>query len=330
MPIIKNKNMDALYALDKIQLNFSASNLHALNIALAFVMFGVALEIKLDHFKKLLLNPKSAVLGIISQFFALPFLTFLLTIALRDYLTPTMALGMILVSACPGGNISNFISSLAKGNIALSVSLTAIATIGAIFFTPLNFAFWGKLTINLYQTSNPDMLLRPLEIDAYQMFQTVLIILGLPLIFGIIINNKFPEFTSKVVKPIKTFSIILFTVIVIIALIKNFEYFKIAIGFIFLIVLAHNALAFATGYVLGWLGKRPVQDRKTIAIETGIQNSGLALVLIFNPKIFPPELELGGMAIIAAWWGIWHILSGLLLAGYWTKFNYGLKNKVTT
>ncbi|MFK5856002.1 MAG: bile acid:sodium symporter family protein [Bacteroidota bacterium] len=317
--------MDGLYALDEIRLNFSASNLHALNIALAFVMFGVALEIKIDHFKKLLLNPKSAVLGVFSQFLVLPFLTFLLTIALRDYLTPTMALGMILVSACPGGNISNFISSLAKGNIALSVSLTAIATIGAIFFTPLNFAFWGKLTIDFYQSSDPDMLLRPLEIDAYQMFQTVLIILGIPLIFGIFINNRFPTFTSKIVKPIKTFSIILFAAIVIIALVKNFEYFKIAIGYIFLIVLAHNALAFGTGYLLGALGKRPIKDRKTIAIETGIQNSGLALVLIFNPKIFPPELELGGMAIIAAWWGIWHILAGLMLAGYWTKFSYGLR-----
>ena len=316
--------MDALYALDEIRLNFSPSNLHALNIALAFVMFGVALEIKMNHFKKLLLNPKSTIIGVLSQFLVLPFLTFLLTIALHDYLTPTMALGMILVAACPGGNISNFMSSLAKGNVALSVSLTAIATIGAIFFTPLNFAFWGKLTVNFYKSADPNMLLRPLEIDAFQMFQTVLIILGIPLIIGIIINNKFPKFTLKVVKPIKTISILLFAAIVIIALIKNFEYFKIAIGYIFIIVLIHNALAFGTGYVLGLLGKRPLQDRKTIAIETGIQNSGLALVLIFNPKIFPPELELGGMAVIAAWWGIWHIFAGLFLAGYWTKFNYGL------
>jgi len=321
--------MDPLYALDEIRLNFSASNLHELNIALAFVMFGVALEIKLDHFRKLLQNPKSAIIGVLSQFLALPFLTFLLTIALHNYLTPTMALGMILVAACPGGNISNFISSLAKGNVALSVSLTAIATIGAIFFTPLNFAFWGKLTVDFYQSSDPDMLVRPLEIDPYQMYQTVLLILGIPLVVGIIINNRFPVFTSKIVKPIKTFSIILFAVIVIIALVKNFEYFKIAIGYIFLIVLIHNALALGIGYVLGLIGKRPLQDRKTIAIETGIQNSGLALVLIFNPKIFPPELELGGMAIIAAWWGIWHILAGLLLAGYWTKFNYGLRKSKT-
>ncbi len=322
--------MDALYALDKIQLNFSNGSLHSLNIALAFVMFGVALEIKADHFKKLIMNPKSAFLGIFSQFFLLPFLTFLLTIALHNYLTPTMALGMVLVAACPGGNISNFITSLAKGNIALSVSLTAIATIGAIFFTPLNFAFWGKMTINFYQSTNHDVLLRPLSIDSYQMFQTVLLILGIPLVLGIFINNKFPLFTNKIVKPIKTVSIILFSAIIVIALVKNFEYFKIAIGYIFIIVLLHNALALGSGYILASIGKRPKNDRKTIAIETGIQNSGLALVLIFNPKIFPPELELGGMAIIAAWWGIWHILSGLLIAGYWTNFNFGLRTKKIT
>ncbi len=321
--------MDALYALDEIRLNFSQSSLHSLNIALAFVMFGVALEIKIDNFKKLLLNPKSAIIGFVSQFLLLPFLTFLLTLALHNYLTPTMALGMILVSACPGGNVSNFISSLAKGNIALSVSLTAIATIGAIFFTPLNFSFWGRATIDFYQQSDPGMLVRPLEIDAYQMYQTVVIILGIPLVAGILINNKFPKFTSKIVSPIKTASIIIFTAIVALALYNNFEYFKVAIGYIFLIVLIHNALAFGSGYFLGRIFKRPITDRKTIAIETGIQNSGLALVLIFNPKIFPPELELGGMAIIAAWWGIWHILAGMVLAGYWSKFNFGFRKQTS-
>ena len=116
------------------------------------------------------------------------------------------------------------------------------------------------------------------------------------------------------------------------ALIKNFNHFLKAIEFIFLIVLVHNAVALATGYYFSKLNGLAIQDRRTISIETGIQNSGLALVLIFNPKIFPPELELGGMAIIAAWWGIWHIFSGFFMAGLWTKFSFGfekkLKNKI--
>jgi len=310
-----------LEALDHIRLNFSPESLHLLNVALAFIMFGVALEIKVDHFKKILSNPKSAFIGFVSQFLALPFLTFLMTLLFRNYLTPTMALGMILVAACPGGNISNFMSALAKGNVALSVSLTAIATVGAVLFTPFNFALWGGWFIDIYEHTGAANLMRPIEIDVYQMFFTVSLILGLPLIAGIFFNYRFPAFTLKIIRPIKRLSILIFIVIVILALAKNFDHFLIAIQYVFIIVLLQNMLAFATGYGLGTTFRLPVNDRRTISIETGIQNSGLALVLIFNPKIFPPEMELGGMAIIAAWWGIWHIIAGLTLAGFWSKFS---------
>lgn len=308
---------ETLEALDHIRLNFSPSSLHALNIAIGFVMFGVALEIKLSSFKEIFMSPKPAIIGFLSQFLFLPAFTFLLIILLKDWLTPTMALGMVLVAACPGGNVSNFISSLAKGNVALSVSLTAIATVGAIFLTPLNFAFWGKLVIQFFENQAAGNLIRPIEIDIYQVFQTIFIILGIPLFLGIYINNKFPEFTKKVTGPIKKLSVIIFSAIVILALAKNFNHFLTSIEFIFIIVLLHNALALTIGYSLASIFKLSNANRRSISIETGIQNSGLALVLIFNPKIFPPELELGGMAIIAAWWGIWHILAGLSIATIW-------------
>jgi len=307
---------DSLEALDQIRLNFSPAALHSLNIAIAVVMFGVALEIKLDHFKALVKNPKSPLIGVFSQFIVLPFLTFLLVILLKDYLSPTMALGMILVASAPGGNISNFISSLSKANLALSVSLTAFATLTAIIFTPLNFAFWGKMAINVY--AHDASIVRPLEINAYQMFQTVFIILGIPLMIGIFINSKFPKFTAKILKPIKRISIVIFMAVIILAFKNNLQHFLPVIKFIFFIVLIHNAMALGAGYFLGYIFKRPLQDRRTLSIETGIQNSGLALILIFNPKIFPPEMELGGMAIIAAWWGIWHMVSGFGLAAYWS------------
>ena len=319
--------MNELQALDHIRLNFSPESLHALNLTLAFIMFGVALEIKVEHFKKLAYNPKSAFVGVLSQFLALPLLTFLLVVLLKNYITPTMGLGMILVAACPGGNVSNFISSLSKANVALSVSLTAIATVAAVFMTPLNFSIWGRLYTGVLARADAGQLVRPLQIDNMQMFQTVFIILGIPLILGIFVNNKWPLFTKKIVKPFKQFSILAFAAIVIFAFVKNLDHFLTSIKFIFFIVLIHNALAMGTGYVLARIFKRPFIDRKTISIETGIQNSGLALVLIFNPKIFPPQLELGGMAIIAAWWGIWHIIAGLFMAGVWTKFTYGLTSR---
>ncbi|MDA3905402.1 MAG: bile acid:sodium symporter family protein [Bacteroidales bacterium] len=308
---------ESLEALDHIRLNFSPAALHSLNIAIAVVMFGVALEIKLDHFKALVRNPRSPLIGVFSQFIVLPALTFLLVIALKDYLSPTMALGMILVASAPGGNISNFISSLSKANLALSVSLTAFATLSAIIFTPLNFAFWGKMAINVY-SHDASTLVRPLEINAYQMFQTVFIILGIPLMLGVFVNSKFPVLTAKILKPIKRISIVIFMLVIILAFKNNIQHFLPVIKFIFFIVLIHNAMALSAGYFLGKIFKRPLQDRRTLAIETGIQNSGLALILIFNPKIFPPEMELGGMAIIAAWWGIWHMVSGFGLAAYWS------------
>ena len=311
--------MDAFQALDHVRLNFSPASLTTLNLTLAFVMFGVALDIKLSSFKDIIYKPKSVIVGVLSQFFALPFFTFLLVVLLKNYISPTIGLGMILVAACPGGNISNFISSLAKGNVALSVSLTAIATLAAVFMTPLNFSVWGKLYTGILEHSKASQLVRPLDIDFWQMFQTVFIILGVPLILGIFVNHRWPGFTKKITKTIKRLSILAFVAIVIIAFAKNFDHFLLAIKYIFLIVLVHNALALGTGYGLAKLFKRPMIDRKTISIETGIQNSGLALVLIFNPKIFPPQLELGGMAIIAAWWGIWHIVAGLTMATIWSN-----------
>ena len=310
---------EALLRLDEIRLNFSPESLFVLNLTLAFIMFGVALEIKVRHFQRIIADPKAAVVGFISQFFLLPAITFLLIALLRNQITPTVALGMLLVASCPGGNISNFISSLAKGNSALSVSLTAIASISAIFMTPFNFAFWGGLYTNYISRVDADTLLRPLEINPVQMFQTVFILLGIPLIFGMWFNHKFQKATDKLVRPLKALSIIFFIAIVVLAFRNNFNYFITHITFIFIIVLLHNALALTSGYLFASLFKVKRRDRRALTIETGIQNSGLGLVLIFNPKIFPESLDIGGMAYIAAWWGIWHIIAGLSIAGFWSK-----------
>jgi bile acid:Na+ symporter, BASS family len=307
----------SLEVLDHVRLNFSPSGLVFLNIALSFIMFGVALDIKVENFEEILRKPKSAIVGFISQAFLLPAFTFLLVLLLNP--TPTIALGMILVAACPGGNISNFISSMARGNVALAVSLTAISTSVAIFFTPFNFALWGNLYINFYNAHSAAALVRPLEIDKYQMFQTVFILLGIPVIVGLLVSKKFPKLTEKIKKPINKGSLLFFVLMVVVMLSANFSQFISYVHLVFIFVLLQNGLAMATGYFFGKLNNLSQTDNRTLAIETGIHNSGLALALIFNPKIFPPEMELGGMAIIAAWWGIWHIISGLTIAYFWSR-----------
>jgi BASS family bile acid:Na+ symporter len=208
---------------------------------------------------------------------------------------------------------------MAKANVALSVSLTAISTLSAIFFTPFNFAFWGNLYIKFYNAHGAEGLVKPLVIDNFQMFQTVFILLGIPVFLGLLISKKFPVLTEKIKKPINTGSLVFFVLMVIMMLAANFSQFMAYVNLVFLFVLLQNGLALAIGYFFSSILKCPQKDRRTISIETGIQNSGLALALMFNPKIFPPEMELGGMAVIAAWWGIWHIISGLGIAWFWSR-----------
>jgi len=306
-----------LKVLDTVNLNFSPTGLLILNITLAFIMFGVALEIDVTNFKQIVKKPKSAILGFISQFFLLPALTFMLIIIVDP--TPSVALGMLLVSVCPGGNISNFISHMAKGNTALSVTLTAIATVASLFLTPLNFAFWGSM----YEKASN--LIMPIEINTWHMLRTVLILLGIPLVAGIFFARKFPSITQKITRPIKIISILIFAAFVIIAFANNYTYFVKYIHLIVLIVLAHNALALLTGFSVGTIFKIPRKDRRSVTIETGIQNSGLALVLIFNPNLFN---GLGGMAFVAAWWGIWHIISGMGIAALWSKKSLEKTSKI--
>jgi bile acid:Na+ symporter, BASS family len=211
-------------------------------------------------------------------------------------------------------------SSMAKANTALSVSLTAIATLGAVIFTPLNFAIWG----GLYTTSGD--LLQPIYIDPFEMFKTVAVLLGIPLVLGMTFAHYLPKITAVIVKPLKNISMLIFIGIVILAFTNNFEYFVQFIGLVFLLVLIHNGVALSVGYSVGTLFRLSRRDRRTTTIETGIQNSALGLALLFNPNIFPEPI--GGMAFIAAWWGIWHIISGLGLASVLARIPLPPEEKV--
>ena len=297
--------------LDFVKLSFNQESVNMMNLAIAFIMFGVALSIRPGHFRTVFLNPKPVVIGAVTQYIILPALTYLLVLIIRPS-TP-VALGMILIAACPGGNVSNLISSVSKANVTLSLSLTTITTVMSLIMTPFNFAFWG----GLYAKHSP--LLVPISIDPIEMFRTVFLILGIPVILGMFIGMRFPKFSKRMDKPIQATSVIFFIGFIVAALAGNFSIFLKYIHLIFILVLLHNGLAFLSGYAFPRLFKINEIDCRTISIETGIQNSGLGLALIFNPRIFPPELNLGGMAMVAAWWGIWHIVAGLVLATYWRK-----------
>ncbi len=171
-------SFDSLRALDTLTLNFSEGGLAVMNIAIAVIMFGVALEIKFSNFTDLLQKPKPVVVGVLSQFVLLPALTGLLTLVFWKTITPGIAMGMILVAACPGGNVSNFLSNFMGGNSALSVTLSAISTIAAVVMTPLNFLLWGKIYVLFGPFGNTE-LLQDIYIDPMQMFRVVAMLLGI-------------------------------------------------------------------------------------------------------------------------------------------------------
>lgn len=290
-----------LAAVDQVRLNFNPQGLFIINAAIGLMMLGVALELKLDDFKRVFITPKAPVIGLVAQFILLPAFTFVLTLIINP--PPSIALGMILVAACPGGNLSNIMTYLARGNCAISVSMTAVSTVAAIVMTPLNLALWGSLNP---QTAG---ILRKVSLSPVDVFITVFVILGVPLSIGLLISRSFPALAAKVRKPFKIFSLVFFIGIVAAALGINWQNFLNYVGLVFIGVLIHNALALNLGYWSGRLCRLSEPDNRAVSIEVGIQNSGLGLVLVFN--FFD---GLGGMAILVAWWGIWHIIAGLTAA----------------
>ena len=284
-------------------------------------MFGVALGIKPKMFIEVFRKPKSVILGVCCQLVLLPLLTFLLTLILGKHISWSMALGMILVASCPGGNISNFMSSLSKANVELSVTLTAISTALCVLLTPFNFWLYGNLYLKFASIAAD---VPTLVIPLWDVFKTIFVLLGIPLTLGILTSHYLPKFAEKLKKPFQWVSIVFFIAMVVLSFWGNRQSFLLCIKYIFLIVLVHNLLALAIGYTMGTAFRVSVPDRRTLTIETGIQNSGLGLVLLLGTSIFAGLPPHGGMLVITAWWGVWHIISGLTVS---SLFLLSVRNK---
>lgn len=293
-------------SINNIQINFNSDNLWLVNLTLSLVMFGVALDIKLSDFTSLLNSPKPVIVGIISQFILIPLVTYLLILISTP--VASIALGMMMVAACPGGNISNFMTKMAGGNTALSISLTAFASLAALVMTPLNFSIWG----NLYEPTSA--ILKTVSVEPLEIARFVLLILGIPLILGMVIKNYHSTLASKISKILKPISILIFLSFIGVAFINNLDVFTEHIHYVFALVIIHNSLLLLTGFFFAKANRLSYLDQKTLSIETGIQNSGLGLLLVFT--FFD---GLGGMALLVAFWAIWDIASGLLIAFFWSN-----------
>lgn len=295
--------------LDGVRLNFDPHNVWLVDIIIAVIMFGVALDLKTEDFKRVVQMPKAVFLGLFALFLLFPAVTYVLVRILNPH--PSIALGMVIVAACPSGNMSNFITYMARGNTALSVTITAVATCVAVIMTPLNISLWGKL--------NPITapLLHKVSLSSTDMLLTVFLILGIPLILGIGFARRFPVWADKLHKPFKALSVAALLLIIAIAFAGNFSLFTTFFVVIISAVLPQNALAFAAGYGLSRAARLNDPDTRALTVELGIHNSALGLTLIF--AYFA---EHGGAALIAGFWGIWHIVAGLILASLWSRVQF--------
>ena len=292
--------------VDEIRLNFNPASLVVLNIVLAFLMFGIALDTRMADFRRVLRMPGAMAVGIAAQFLVLPAVTFVLTLLLQP--APSIALGMLLVACCPPGNVSNILTHRAAGNVALSVSMTAVGNALAIVLMPLNFAFWG----GLHPTAAP--LLRSIALDPVEVGGTIVGIIGVPFVLGILCAEQLPRLTERIRKPARILSFLALIGFIVGAIAGNWRYFLDYVGLVLLAVALHDALAFGTGWLCARVTGLPDYDRRAVAIEVGIRNAGLGLVLVFS--FFG---GLGGMAVVAGVWGFWDIVAGLALASWWGR-----------
>ena len=275
-----------------------------LSLVLATMVFSVALELKVDDFRRVALAPRAVVCGLVPQFLALPGATWLATLVLD--LPPSTEAAMILVAACPGGSLSNVVTHFGRGNTARSVSISAVASVMALFLTPLNFT-WMVST-------NPATAgwLRELAIDPSGIWWSLLALLAVPMTLGLTLGHRSPALAAKLRKPLGTFSLLALLAFIVAGLVRERHLLNAQILPTFGLVVLHNA----AGLLLGWLSARAFRvsprDSRAVMIEGGMQNSGLALGIIavqFNADL--------GMVIVASLWGIWHIISGMTLALIW-------------
>lgn len=292
--------------LDDVTLNLDASARSGLSIILAMMMFSVGLGLSLDDFRRVLRRPGIILFGTALQVIALPALTFLLTFAIAP--TASIALGMMVVAACPGGNASNVLTQAARGDAALSVSLTALSSALAVLTTPFNIMFWAGLHP---RTSH---LLSAIGLDRGAFLSETAFTLGFPLALGLFMAERVSSVAARIRKPLHTLSLLALGGFIVGALITNGSPLAQAGWFIFPVLVIQDAMALALGYGAARFAGLPEAAQRAFTFETGIRNSGLGLVILLGHF-----KGLGGAALITAGWGVWHLISGGALAAWWSQ-----------
>lgn len=269
-----------------------------INYLLMVVMFGMGLTLKFEDFAIVFKRPKDIIIGCVAQFTIMPILAFILGKIFG--LEAGLLAGVILVGTCPGGTASNVITYLSKGDVALSVGMTSVNTLLAPFLTP-------AITYLLLKTT--------VTVDVMSMFLSIIKVVIIPIALGFIINRFWGKYTEKVSDILPLVSVTAITLIVAAVVSHNSERILETGVLVFIVVILHNLLGYVVGFALGLILKLPITRKKALAIEIGMQNSGLATSLAGTA--FP---ELAMATVPGAIFSVWHNISGALLANIFRKF----------
>ena len=239
-----------------------------LAVAIMVIMMGMGLTLTLADFRRVAQNPKPVLLGLTNQIILLPLVALALVYV---FAPPTfIAVGMILLAACPGGTSSNLVTLLAKGDLALSVSMTAINSVITIVTIP----FWVGYAYSAYLSEAANMASPTADI-----FKTLIVVLAIPLSIGMLIKNRAPQFADRMERPVRIASSVFLAVVILGLLAREFELFKLYVGDTLGIVTALNVLTMGMGYLLAKVFGLNLKQGLTIAIESGIQNGTLTISL---------------------------------------------------
>jgi BASS family bile acid:Na+ symporter len=288
-------------ALDRLRIVLDPMGQAGVALALMLVMFGVALGLRVRDFRILVAEPSLYVGGIVAQVLVLPFVTFVLIHLISP--PPSIALGMIVVACCPGGSMSNLLTYLSRGDVAVSVALTATSSMMAALLTPVSTLFWAQA----YEPTAT--LLESLDVSPLLFIGQTTLLLAIPLAAGMLLAAKASDIAERIRRRTTLIGAAILGATIVYGIVYFYPVLWPAIGLLAGVTIVHNTAAFITGAVAGFVLSKQSAVRRALTFEVGIQNSGLALIILLS------QLKgVGGAAAIAAVWGVWHLIAGGLLA----------------
>ena len=292
--------------INQVPFNFDPRIGMIVGIMVGFLVFAVSLDLTWDKLLRAIKNPKAPTIGLVAQFGILPAIAFLAGLYLTS--EPSIALGLLLVTCCPGGALSNYLTGVAKGDVATSISMTTISTLFSILLTPVLFAFWASMN------SSTLALLQNIRMDPQQIIMTFLIMLVIPVTAGMILRAKRPNTANRIRGVTRRVAGIVFAIIVAMIIGSKIKSLVLLAQVAILPVLFTFILAVGLGWSLALLGRLGAADRRAVAIEVAFQNVALAIGL--GITFFP---SLGGIAAVSILWGIVHLILGFGLAFAWNR-----------